>query len=76
MRAKNKELTSREIAAQSRKIVDQIVEATKLGETNYVSAILSGEATLADLFDRQFPTAVRNSVYRQLELEEQLLGRA
>lgn len=73
---KRKELTSREIASQAKKIVTEIMEATKHGETNYVSAVLGGEASLADLFDRRFPSAVVNRVYRELETEEQLLGRA
>lgn len=73
---KKRELTAREISAQAKKIVAEIAEATKAGPTNYVSAILSGDASLVDLFDRRFPSAVVNRVYRELETEEQLLGRA
>lgn len=51
-------------------IVSQIVEANRAG-TNYISALIDGEISLTDLFDRTFPPLVRNRVYQRLEFEEQ-----
>ena len=63
--------TGRELDTMADKIVSQIVEADQAG-LNYISPLIDGEISLADLFDRQFPVGVRNRVYRKLELEEQL----
>jgi len=63
--------TSRQLDAQARKITEQIVEADRAG-LNYISPLIDGEISLSDLFDKQFPAAVRRRVYQQLELEEQM----
>lgn len=63
--------SDRELDAMANKIVAQIVEADQAG-LNYISPLIDGEISLADLFDRHFSVGVRNRVYRKLELEEQL----
>ena len=52
------------------KIVSQLVEANKAG-LPYIAALLNGEASLAELFERTFTKNVRRRVYEDLQLYEQ-----
>jgi hypothetical protein len=64
--------SSRQLDALANKLVKEIVDATKLGQTDYIAEINDGNLTLTDLFDRVFPPEVRRRVYDQLLFEEQL----
>lgn len=66
--------SQRQLDALAAKISQEIIDATKNGSVDYVAAVLSSEVSLADLFDKKFSPAVRNRVYRLLELDEQARG--
>lgn len=66
--------TSRQLDALANKIVKEIVDASRIGPTDYIAAVNDGEVSLSELFDRTFEPEVRRRVFEQLRLEEQIRG--
>jgi hypothetical protein len=65
--------TSRMLDIAAEKIVAEIEAADRNG-SHYATALLNGDVSIGDLFDRPIDAKVRQRVYRLLELSEQIRG--